>query len=260
METHPTAPGGALHRHGVSRNYCMSASNASMYNLALRVGLGRQLRLPVAESMLLIVDRLRARLSQSGDGTKLSAQTREERSPLKSISPALKLALAGLRLDCQGRSESRPPGRSKRGPLGRRAATPGRGAIARPQPSFWFGREESSRRSRGNVGISPALGEISKGLVERVGSLPLAFHAFHSPGISTALSGSQRCWPFPRPAPLSGWTRVPRCPSSFCCSSVGSFLRSFPGCGRGASGDPVTRRSAAPNRALRSTRQTAGCW
>ena len=30
-------------------------------------------------------------------------------------------------------------------------------------------------------------GEISKGLVERVGSLLLAFHAFHSPGISTAL-------------------------------------------------------------------------
>jgi hypothetical protein len=44
------------------------------------------------------------------------------------------------------------------------------------------------RRSCGNVGISPAFGEISKGLVERVGSLPLAFHAFHSPGISTALS------------------------------------------------------------------------
>jgi hypothetical protein len=30
-------------------------------------------------------------------------------------------------------------------------------------------------------GISPAFGEIPKGLVERVGSLPLAFHAFHSP-------------------------------------------------------------------------------
>jgi hypothetical protein len=39
------------------------------------------------------------------------------------------------------------------------------------------------------VGISPAFAEISKGLVERVGSLPLAFHAFHSPGISTAHSG-----------------------------------------------------------------------
>ncbi len=39
----------------------------------------------------------------------------------------------------------------------------------------------------GNVGISPAVGEISKGLVERVGSLSLAFHAFHSPAISTAL-------------------------------------------------------------------------
>ena len=43
------------------------------------------------------------------------------------------------------------------------------------------------RRRCGNVGISPALGEIPKGLVERVGSLLLAFHAFHSPGISTAL-------------------------------------------------------------------------
>ena len=42
------------------------------------------------------------------------------------------------------------------------------------------------RRSCGNVGISPPLGEISKGLVERGGSLFLAFHAFHSPGISTA--------------------------------------------------------------------------
>jgi len=44
------------------------------------------------------------------------------------------------------------------------------------------------RRSCGNVGISPAFGEISKGLVERGESLLLAFYAFHSPGISTALS------------------------------------------------------------------------
>lgn len=43
------------------------------------------------------------------------------------------------------------------------------------------------RRRCGNVGISPAVGEIPKGLVERVGSLLSAFHAFHSPGISTAL-------------------------------------------------------------------------
>ena len=42
------------------------------------------------------------------------------------------------------------------------------------------------RRSCGNVGIS-AFGEIPKGLVETGGSLSLAFHAFHSPGISTAL-------------------------------------------------------------------------
>src|ERR1700688_1590247 len=45
----------------------------------------------------------------------------------------------------------------------------------------------NTRRSCGNVGISPVLGEISKGLVERGVSLPLAFHAFHSPAISTAL-------------------------------------------------------------------------
>jgi hypothetical protein len=37
------------------------------------------------------------------------------------------------------------------------------------------------------VEISPVFGEISKGLVERGGSLLLAFHAFHSPGISTTL-------------------------------------------------------------------------
>ena len=43
------------------------------------------------------------------------------------------------------------------------------------------------RRRCGNVGISPALGEISKELVERVGRLLLAFHAFHSSGISTTL-------------------------------------------------------------------------
>jgi len=43
------------------------------------------------------------------------------------------------------------------------------------------------RRICGNVGISPSFGEISKGLVGRVGSLSLALHAFHSPGISTDL-------------------------------------------------------------------------
>src|SRR5579875_3307918 len=42
------------------------------------------------------------------------------------------------------------------------------------------------RRNCGNVGISPPLGEIPKGLVERGGSLLWAFHAFHSPVISIA--------------------------------------------------------------------------
>ena len=37
------------------------------------------------------------------------------------------------------------------------------------------------RRRCGNVGISPAVGEISKGLVESVGSLPLGFPRFPQP-------------------------------------------------------------------------------
>jgi hypothetical protein len=66
---------------------------------------------------------------------------------------------------------------------------------------FWF--SEISTRGGGKVGnlllvfhfsIRPRRrscgnGEISKGLVERVGSLPLALHVFRSPGISTAHSG-----------------------------------------------------------------------
>ena len=56
------------------------------------------------------------------------------------------------------------------------------------KPAFGFPLFHGPRRRRcGNVGISPVVGEISKGLVERVGSLPLAFHAFHIPGISTVL-------------------------------------------------------------------------
>jgi len=53
---------------------------------------------------------------------------------------------------------------------------------------FWVFRFSIPLRlSCGNVEISPAVGEIPKGLVVSVGSLPLAFHAFHSPGISIAL-------------------------------------------------------------------------
>ena len=63
------------------------------------------------------------------------------------------------------------------------------------------------RRSCGNVGISPAVGEISKGLVERGGSLLLAFHAFHRPAISTAL-----------PCPF------------FVAASTVVLIRSQPGC------------------------------
>jgi hypothetical protein len=87
----------------------------------------------------------------------------------------------------------------------REAPSAGRRAKARPAvPVFCFGikrwRWESGkpvfgfplfhpprRRSCGNVGISPASGEISKGLVGSGGNLLLVFHAFHSPAISTAL-------------------------------------------------------------------------
>jgi hypothetical protein len=56
------------------------------------------------------------------------------------------------------------------------------------KPVFGFPLfHQPRRRSGGNGGISPAVGVISKGLVERVGSLLLAFRAFHRPVISTAL-------------------------------------------------------------------------
>ena len=85
-----------------------------------------------------------------------------------------------------------------------RSAAAGGGAIARPPLCFGFERGHR-RRSCGNVGISPGFGEISKGLVERGGSLLLAFHAFHSPGISTALTAldfhlSVGRFTLPRPA------------------------------------------------------------
>jgi hypothetical protein len=64
--------------------------------------------------------------------------------------------------------------------------TRGGGKVGNPLLVFHF-PTRPRRRSCGNVGISPAVGEISKGLVERVGSQTSAFHAFHSSGISTAL-------------------------------------------------------------------------
>src|SRR6266478_705316 len=110
-------------------------------------------------------------------------------------------------------------------------------------------------RSCGNVEISPALGEISKGLVERVGSRPLAFHSFHSPAFPQLC----RLLVFAAAARLLG-VIVGRGLSSSCCSSTGNSPRSSPGCGRGVLSGPATRRSAARNPALPSTRQTAGCW
>ena len=109
------------------------------------------------------------------------------------------------RYACQGRSESFPPGRSKREPLRgrealpRRRAKPAEGscsfvdkaieAVGKWETCFWFSTFPSAFVA-GAVGMGESrlsFGEISKGLVGRVGSLPLAFHAFHRPAISTAL-------------------------------------------------------------------------
>ena len=70
------------------------------------------------------------------------------------------------------------------------------GAVGKWKTCFWFSTFPSAprRRSCGNVGISPASGEISKGLVGSVGNLLLVFHAFHSPAISTALFPSVFCF------------------------------------------------------------------
>ena len=93
--------------------------------------------------------------------------------------------------------------------LRRREAPRGRGAIARSaaafvgsersrvgavesgKPAFGFPlfHPPSSPELRGMWESRLPLGEISKGLVERVGSLLLAFHPFHSPGISAAQFG-----------------------------------------------------------------------
>ena len=75
------------------------------------------------------------------------------------------------------------------------------------------------RRSCGNVGISPAFGEISKGLVVRVESRGLAFQAFHSPVISTAFrvpfSHAERSSIMLRLGfPPAGSSRLPRPDSS----------------------------------------------
>ena len=67
----------------------------------------------------------------------------------------------------------------------------------------------------GNVEISPPFGEISKELVERVGSLLLAFHAFHSSGISTAL----------RPSFFAGCFHASFISPSACCFFLASSTR-----------------------------------
>jgi hypothetical protein len=88
----------------------------------------------------------------------------------------------------EGRREA-PPGGRKGGARARSGRVRGKdscgGKVGNLLLVFHFSIRPR-RRSCGNVEISPAFGEISKGLVERVESLFLAFQAFHSPVISTA--------------------------------------------------------------------------
>jgi hypothetical protein len=74
--------------------------------------------------------------------------------------------------------------------------------VGKWETCFWFSTFPSAVvvGAAGNVGISPPFGEISKGLVERVGSRFLAFHAFHRPGISTALFFAPKGRRLPIPA------------------------------------------------------------
>jgi hypothetical protein len=90
----------------------------------------------------------------------------------------------------EGRREAPPGGRkgearARSGRVGLRERDSCGGKVGNLLLVFHFSIR-SRRRSCGNVGISPAVGEIPKGLVERVERLFLAFQAFHSPGISTA--------------------------------------------------------------------------
>src|SRR6266478_773762 len=133
-------------------------------------------------------------------------------------------------------------------------------AKPRPRAVFLFLRERN--RGGGKVEnlllvfhFSIRLRGRSCGNVERVGSRPLAFHSFHSPAFPQLC----RLLVFAAAARLLG-VIVGRGLSSSCCSSTGNSPRSSPGCGRGVLSGPATRRSAARNPALPSTRQTAGCW
>ena len=72
---------------------------------------------------------------------------------------------------------------------GREPGSSSRSGTGKWETCLWF--STFPERFAGAVGMwksRPPFGEISKGLVESVGSLLLAFQAFHSPGISTAPS------------------------------------------------------------------------
>jgi hypothetical protein len=97
------------------------------------------------------------------------------------------------------------------------------GAVGKWKTCFWFSTFPSAprRRSCGNVGISPASGEIPKGLVGSVGNLLLVFHAFHSPAISTALFAFDVAGPATHSTPLP----IPSTWLSACCFFLASSTR-----------------------------------
>jgi hypothetical protein len=77
--------------------------------------------------------------------------------------------------------------------------------VHRPTSGMWKSR--------------PLFGEISKGLVERGGNLVSVFHAFHSPGISTALLV------FDRRRTVNRWRILARTRPSYRCSLLPFIAR-----------------------------------
>ena len=155
--------------------------------------------------------------------------------------------------------------------LGRRAK-PARRAV------LFFGRERNRgggkvgnlvlvfhfsirlrRRSCGNVGISPVFGEISKGLVGRVGSR-LWLSTLSTAPAFPQLSSFWLRQRWLAGVPGGGVVIADPGLSSSYCSLIDSSLHSSPGCEHGESSGPAKRRSDVLTPAPQSIRRTADCW
>jgi hypothetical protein len=155
--------------------------------------------------------------------------------------------------------------------LGRRAK-PARRAV------LFFGRERNRgggkvgnlvlvfhfsirlrRRSCGNVEISPVFGEISKGLVGRVGSR-LWLSTLSTAPAFPQLSSFWLRQRWLAGVPGGGVVIADPGLSSSYCSLIDSSLHSSPGCEHGESSGPAKRRSDVLTPAPQSIRRTADCW